>query len=110
MSDIFEEPDEHDLEKLRALSRKADLIHELILQIAEVVSKFVCRDDITSLSNDDQISIPHSAFMSLMYHYGFDKIHPIGYVSPENVVRAHEIVKLEEQLNKEKENDRNKQQ
>ena len=88
-----------DLEKLKIISKKADLIQELMHDMAASVSRIANREDMLELSTDDQISVIASAFVSLMLHYKLNTAEVVHVSSQEDITRAQEIVKLEEALN-----------
>jgi hypothetical protein len=86
------------LEKLKIISKKADLIQELMGKMAAEVSEIANREDMLALSVDDQISVIASAFVSLMSHYKLNTAEVVNVTSQEDITRAQEVTKLEEQL------------
>lgn len=94
---------ENDLDQLKLISKKADLIQELMTKIAKIISEIANREDMLALSVNDQISIIASTFVSLSMHYKLNTGEVVSVTNPDEINRAQEIVKLEEQLNKEKE-------
>jgi hypothetical protein len=89
-----------DLESLKLINKKAELIQEVMHGMANAVSEIANREDYCALKDIDQISVIHSAFVSLFVHYKLHTAEAITITTQEEIHRAQEVVKLEDQLNK----------
>lgn len=91
--------DMENLEALKILNKKTELVQELLPQVVEVIAKFANREDLQTLSVNDQLSVIHSTFLSLLSYYRFNQAENIKIYEPDEIQRAQEIVHLEKTLN-----------
>jgi hypothetical protein len=96
---------QEDLDNMRLINKKAELIQELMHGMGQAVSEMANREDYCALEDIDQISIIHSAFISLFVHYKLHMAQQVKLTTPEEIERAQEVVQLEDQLNKKEEDD-----
>lgn len=85
-----------DLENMRLINKKAELIQELMHGMAQAVSEMANRKDYCALEDIDQISVIHSAFVSLFVHYKLHTAQEVKLTTKEEIDRAQEVVQLED--------------
>ncbi len=90
-----------DLNKMRDLAKKAELIQELNDILVNDIADFANRPEIQTLDYNAQLSIIHSSLLSLMAHFQFHEAIDVKFTSKEEIERALEVVELEDQLKKE---------